>query len=84
VKITCAGFERGAVVSVVGRLKPGVTVERAQSDLNLIARRIEQANPKQSPGAQMNVLPLGEKIVGNLRRALSTNYEPSRRRWRLP
>jgi predicted permease len=62
--------ERGAVVSVVGQLKPGVTVERAQSDLNLIARRIEQADPKQTPGAQVNVLPLDEKIVGNLRRAL--------------
>jgi putative ABC transport system permease protein len=63
--------ERGAVVSVVGRLKPGVTVERAQSDLNLIARRIEQTDPKQTPGAQVNVLPLDEKIVGApLRRAL--------------
>jgi putative ABC transport system permease protein len=62
--------ERGAVVSVVGRLKPGVTVERAQSDLNLIARRIEQTDPKQAPGAQVNVLPLDEKLVGNLRLAL--------------
>src|SRR5262249_42802634 len=62
--------EQGAVVSVVGRMKAGITVERAQSDLNLIARRIEQTNPKQTPGAQVNVLPLDEKIVGNLRQAL--------------
>jgi putative ABC transport system permease protein len=63
--------ERGAVVSVVGRLKPGVTVERAQSDLNLIARRIEQTDPKQAPGAQVNVLPLDEKIVGAIFAAIA-------------
>src|SRR5581483_2572310 len=61
---------RGPVVRVIGRLKSGVTVERARSELNLIARRIEQTNPGQTPGAQVIVLPLDEKVVGNLRQAL--------------
>jgi len=62
--------ERQAIVRVVGRLKPGATVERAQAELNLIARRVEQTNPKQTQGARVIVLPLDEKIVGNLRQAL--------------
>src|SRR5215475_7305559 len=62
--------ERQAIVRVVGRLKPGATVERAQAELNLIARRVEQTNPKQTQGARVTVLPLDEKIVGNLRQAL--------------
>ncbi len=62
--------ERWITVSVIGRLKAGVTVEHAQADLNLIARRIQQSNPKLARGAQVSVVPLDEKIVGNLRRAL--------------
>src|SRR5262249_40775397 len=45
--------ERIGVVNVVGRMKPGSSIASAREELNLIARRIEQANPKQFPGTQV-------------------------------
>src|SRR5262245_33800640 len=66
--------ERMSVVNVVGRLKTDYSIERAREELNLIARRIEQANPKQFPGAQLRVTPLGERLVGDLRRPLQALF----------
>ena len=66
--------ERMSVVNVVGRLKTDSSIERAREELNLIARRIEQANPKQFPGAQVRVTPLGERLVGDLRRPLQALF----------
>src|SRR5262249_41668455 len=34
---------------LVGRLRPGVNSTEAQADLNLIARQIQQADPKNNP-----------------------------------
>ncbi len=62
--------ERMSIVNVVGRLKPGFSVEQALTDLNLILRRIEQTNPKQFPGLRAKVMLLSERLVGNLRRGL--------------
>jgi predicted permease len=66
--------ERMSVVNVVGRLKAESSVERAREELNLIARRIEQANPNQFPGAQARVTPLGERLAGDLRRPLQALF----------
>jgi putative ABC transport system permease protein len=68
--------ERMSVVNVVGRLKANSSIDRAQEELNLIARRIDQANPgfNQWPGAQVRVTPLGERLAGDLRRPLQALF----------
>lgn len=42
----------------LGRLKPGVTLERARADLALISRRLEQAHPGANSGWSAEVAPL--------------------------
>jgi putative ABC transport system permease protein len=48
----------------VGRLKPGVTRSQAQAEMNVIARRLEQAYPKTNKGIDTKVVPLHEVIFG--------------------
>jgi hypothetical protein len=48
----------------VGRLKPGVTRSQAQLEMNLIARRLEQAYPGTNKGIRAKVVPLHEVIFG--------------------
>jgi putative ABC transport system permease protein len=55
---------------IIGRLKPGVSVERARSELDSILRRGKQANPEMSYGDIAIVMPLGESLVGHLRHGL--------------
>ena len=54
---------------VIGRLKPGVPVEQAQSELNGITARIEQAFPNQK-GFGAYVVSLHRQIVGDIERSL--------------
>jgi putative ABC transport system permease protein len=55
---------------VIGRLKVGVTVAQAQSEMQTIAARLRQARPKENEGIDANVVPLLEQTVGEARRAL--------------
>src|SRR5262245_35650669 len=55
---------------VVARLKPGVTLEQAQSDINAVARRIEEQNPVTNEGMGVNLIPLREGLAGDYRKAL--------------
>jgi putative ABC transport system permease protein len=52
------------------RLKAGVTIEQARSDLASIARRIEGQNPLTNSNMGFRVTPLEEAIVGDVRPAL--------------
>jgi putative ABC transport system permease protein len=62
---------RGAFwLPVVGRLKPGVSRAQAQADMDLIAKQLEQQYPNINAGYGINVMPLHEQMVGNLRRTL--------------
>lgn len=58
------------VQGCVGRLKAGVTVEQARTELNAIAQRLEQTNPSTNTGLRVNLQPLLERITGNYRRGL--------------
>ncbi|HXC68696.1 MAG TPA: ABC transporter permease [Pyrinomonadaceae bacterium] len=56
-------------ITLVGRLKPGVTTAQAQSDVSAIARRIEEIEPAYK-GLGPLIVPLQEQIVGDSRKAL--------------
>jgi predicted permease len=58
----------GNSLRIFARLKPGVTLEQAQAEMATITGRLE----KEYPGTNRNytVLPLTEKVVGNIRPAL--------------
>lgn len=56
-------------MTAIGRLKPGVTVEQANSDLNAIAGRLEQQH-EQDKGWGAHVISLQEQMVGSMKLAL--------------
>ncbi len=61
----------GHWLSVLARLEDGVTLDQAQTDLNLIQARIEQQFPNFNLGSEVAVVPLLEQTVGrNLQTAL--------------
>jgi putative ABC transport system permease protein len=43
---------------VLGRLKPGITIAKANADLDTVARHISEAYPKSNKGWKVNVEPL--------------------------
>ena len=53
---------------VLGRLKPGVTLERAQADMSAIGKRLEQQYPpgptEDFAGFKLNLIPLTIQITG--------------------
>ena len=55
---------------VIARLKPGVGVDRARTEMDLIGSRLEQANPALDKGWRPSLVPLREELVGNVRPAL--------------
>ncbi|HYO99377.1 MAG TPA: ABC transporter permease [Pyrinomonadaceae bacterium] len=56
--------------SSVARMKPGVTLEQAQEQMNVIARRLEQQYPDQQTKRGIIVGRLQEEIVKSVRPAL--------------
>ncbi len=57
-------------IGAVGRLKPGVTLAQAQSDMSAIAARLAQAYPKDDLNHGAFVGPLAQQVVGDVRPAL--------------
>ncbi|MBZ5604823.1 MAG: ABC transporter permease [Acidobacteriia bacterium] len=53
--------------SVVARLKPGVSIEQARSEVDQIARRIHDQNPNSVTGRGANVASLAERRVSGVR-----------------
>ena len=60
---------RGGVI-VIGKLKPGVSVGRAQSDLDRITDRLAELYPVTNAGVSANVQSLKDQIVGPARTPL--------------
>jgi len=56
--------------SVIGRLKPGVDIRAAQSELSAISTRLEQLYPEDDKGWGATIIPLRQQLVGDVRPAL--------------
>ena len=57
-------------LSVIARLKPGVTVEEARAGMNVIAQRLEQQYPATNAKIGAHLTLLSEHLVGGIRPAL--------------
>jgi predicted permease len=60
-------------IDVIGRLKPGITIEQARDEFRRIAARMVELYPnqdKKSLGFSINVNPLAEDEAGDLRKPL--------------
>ena len=57
-------------LGAIARLKPGVSLAAAQTELDAIARRLEQAEPHFNMGWRLQAVALGEQASGKLRRGL--------------
>jgi putative ABC transport system permease protein len=58
------------MLNVVGRLKAGVSPEQARADLDVIVRRLPEADPKRFGESAVLVTPLLDHIFGPTRRGL--------------
>ena len=54
----------------IARLKPGVDLAHAKTELEVISKRLEQAYPAENAGWGGTAIPLQELIVGDVRRSL--------------
>jgi predicted permease len=54
----------------IARLKPGVSIEQAQAEMNTISQRLEQAYPDDDKGWGATVASMREETVGTVRPAL--------------
>jgi putative ABC transport system permease protein len=64
------GAVRGARMTgyaVIGRLRPGVSFAQAAERMNVLEAAIDAQNPGWRPGAQVQVRPLNEHVVGSVR-----------------
>ena len=57
-------------IYVIGRMKPGVTVERARADVKTIAAQLAEKYPNSNAKQSMTAEPLLEAVVGDMRPAL--------------
>ena len=53
--------------NVIGRLKPNVTTEQAQAELNVFASRIEQEHNQSHAGTGVRIIPLQEQVIGQIK-----------------
>jgi predicted permease len=56
--------------AAIGRLRPDVSLAEARAELEAIARSLEAAYPEANTGVGVNVVPLGEDLVGHLQPTL--------------
>jgi len=61
---------RSDYLSVVGRLKADSTIEQARAELSGIAARLAAEYPSTNAGWGVTVVPLHERVVGNVRQSL--------------
>jgi len=60
----------GRWLNTIGRLKPGTTLEQAQAELETFFQRLAQEQPEVYKGWSIQVHPLHEWVVGDMRKPL--------------
>ncbi|HEX8455235.1 MAG TPA: ABC transporter permease [Longimicrobium sp.] len=60
--------------TLVGRLRPGVSIERAAREASAVAKRLEEQYPSENAKRGAAVIPLREAIVADARPALLTLF----------
>jgi len=58
------------MLSVIGRLRPGVTVENARREMETITGRLTAEHPKEDAGLGSTVRPLADDLTGDVRRPI--------------
>ena len=61
-------------IRMVGRMKPGVTIQQCDAEMKTIAARLEQQYPKSNTGRSERVFSLHNDLVGDVRPALVTIF----------
>ena len=59
--------------NIVGKLRPGVSLQQAQAEMDTITARLRQDHPEVYPpngGLTFGIVPLMEQVVGDVRRTL--------------
>ena len=57
----------GMGMDAVGRLKPGVTLQQAQTDMDSVAQGLAETYPDADKGTGIALLPLKQDVVGDIR-----------------
>ncbi len=60
----------GRHLRAIARLKPGVTLENAQSEMTVIAQRLERDHPLHNKGYGIHLVPITEDTIGLIGKAL--------------
>jgi putative ABC transport system permease protein len=61
---------RNEFLGIVGRLKPGVSIDRARADVEAVAKRLAQTYPQTNANFLTEVTLLRDEVVGEIRPAL--------------
>ena len=64
------GRRGGHWLQITGRMKPGVSIAQAQAELNAIGARLAKDFPKENDGWTMQMIPLQQRMVFNVKSAL--------------
>ena len=54
-------------LDIIGRLRPGVSLDQATADLDVIARRFATIDPHYHPAARTSLVTLSDRIVGGVK-----------------
>ena len=57
-------------MTVLARMKPGISIQQAQTGMDIVARRIEEQHKDFNEGSGVILVPLQEQMVGSFRKAL--------------
>jgi putative ABC transport system permease protein len=57
-------------LDVIARVRPGVSLEQAQSEMDTISRNLAVAHPETNDGLSVRVVPLRDHVLGRSRRVL--------------
>jgi putative ABC transport system permease protein len=57
-------------LDVIARLRPGVSLEQAQAEMDTVSRNLAAAHPETNDGLSVRVVPLRDRVLGGSRQVL--------------